>query len=187
MKLKHFDNDGRARFVTFSTHRRLPILTNSRFREITVNCIAEARACFGFKLAAYVIMPEHVHLVIIPAIRMKMGHVIGEIKRTSAKQIHQLLLNGNNDLLPRLIVRRNGVYRFALWQRRCYDHNCRSEHSLWEKVNYCHYNPVKRGLVKEPKEWQWSSCRWYQGQRDAGLPIDVLVEEGTHPMGGVPH
>jgi len=186
MKLKHFDNDGRARFVTFSTHQRFPILTNSPFRQVVVDSIAEVRERFGFQLAAYVIMPEHVHLIIIPSDRMKMGFVLGEIKRISAKRIHQLLLRGNNDLLPKLNVKRNAVYRFAFWQRRCYDHNIRSEESLWEKVNYCHYNPVKRGLVKEPEAWEWSSYRWYKGHRDVKLAMDFSVEEKmvAHPTGG---
>lgn len=186
MKLRHYDNDGRARFVTFSTHRRLPILTNSRFRQVVVDSIAEIRTSFGFRLIGYVIMPEHVHLVLIPAAEMKLGHVIGEIKRISSKQIHKFLLQGENNLLPSLTIKRNGVYRFALWQRRCYDHNCRSVESLWEKVNYCHNNPVKRGLVGEPGEWEWSSYRWYKGHRDVILGMDVLAEEEPHPLGGAP-
>ncbi|UCE65922.1 MAG: transposase [Candidatus Zixiibacteriota bacterium] len=185
VKLRHYDNDGRARFVTFSAHQRIPILTNSRSRQVIVDSIDESRRRFGFQLAAYVIMPEHVHLVMIPAVEMKMGQVIGEIKRMSSKRIHEFLLQEDNDLIPRLTVRRNGEYRFAFWQKRCYDHNIRSEESLWEKVNYCHYNPVKRGLVKEPEAWEWSSYRWYQGCRDVKLEMDVLVEEKMvpHPTG----
>ncbi len=186
MKLRHYDNDGRARFVTFSTHRRLPILTNSRYRQVVVDSIDEVRKSFGFRLIAYVIMPEHVHLVIIPAAVMKLGHVIGEIKQISAKRIHGFLLQGKNNLLPSLTVKRNGVFRFALWQRRCYDHNCRSVESLWEKVNYCHNNPVKRRLVREPGAWEWSSYRWYEGYRDAILGMDILVEKETHPMDRAP-
>jgi putative transposase len=131
-------------------------------------------------------MPEHVHLVMIPAVKMKMGHVIGEIKRLSSKRIHEFLLHGDNNLLPKLTVKRNGVYRFAFWQRRCYDHNIRSEESLSEKVNYCHYNPVKRGLVKDPETWEWSSYRWYQGRKDVKLEMDVMVEKKmvAHPTGG---
>jgi putative transposase len=186
VKLRHYDNDGRARFITFSTHQRLPILTITLFRQAVVDSITGARERFGFRLAAYVIMPEHVHLVMIPAVKMKMGQVIGEIKRISSKRIHEFLLQENNDLIGKLTVGRNGEYRFAFWQKRCYDHNIRSEESLWEKVNYCHYNPVKRGLVKEPEAWEWSSYQWYQGYRDVKLEMDVLIEQkmAPHPTGG---
>jgi len=172
MKLRHFDHDGRARFVTFCTHRRIPILTNNQFRMVVTNAIDQVRRQQGFQLIAYVIMPEHVHLVILPEEQTKIGQLVGEIKRIAAIEIHQLLAQRNSELLPTLTVIRNGHPRFTLWQRRCFDHNCRSENSLRDIVDYCHYNPVKRGLVKEPEDWQWSSCRWYQGIRDVPIKID---------------
>lgn len=66
MKLKHFDHDGRARFITFPTHRNLPILTNNLFREIIVEETIAVCRQLGIRLLAYVVMPEHVHLVLIP-------------------------------------------------------------------------------------------------------------------------
>ena len=173
MKLKHFDHDGRARFITFCAHKRLPIITNNRFRQIIVDSIDRVRTVSSFSLLAYVIMPEHVHLVLHPAEETRVGEIVGEIKRSSALQIHQILLAGQSDLEKRLTVVRNGASRFVFWQRRCYDHNCRSEASTWEKVEYCHSNPVNRGLVSSPEDWYWSSYRWYQGKRDVVLEMNT--------------
>ena len=148
MKLRHYDNDGRARFVTFCTHRRLPLLTNRSFRGIVVKSIDEVRSVHGFALLGYVIMPEHVYLVLWPPEVMDVGRVVGEIKRRSAIEMLSVLSRAESQVLDRLAVRRDSIERRVIWQRRCYDHNCRSESSVWEKAEYCHQNPVKRGLVR---------------------------------------
>jgi putative transposase len=177
MKLKHYDHDGRARFITFCTHKRIPVLTNTPFRKVIIGCLEEIRTRYKLHFLGYVIMPEHVHLVVVPPKELKLGFVIGELKRISAKRIHELLFRNNGDLIKRLTVSRNGQQRFALWQRRCLDHNCRSDESVWEKIEYCHNNPVTRGLVSKPDDWQWSSCRWYLGKQGVVLRMDTSIVE----------
>ena len=172
MKLRHFDHDGRARFITFCTNRQVPVLSNAPFRRIVADSINEVRKALGFRLPAYVMMPDHVHLVLVPRIDTEVGHLVGEIKRVSARRLHAALKEKESTLSARLTVMRDGRMRFSLWQRRCYDHNCRTQESIWEKVTYCHNNPVRRALVKDPAEWLWSSYRWYQGMSGSLLEID---------------
>ena len=69
-------------------------------------------------------------------------------------------------------VKRNGVEKFAFWQRKYYDYNCRTKDIVLEKIDYCHNNPVVRGLVVNPKDWEWSSCRWYLGNDDVLIKMD---------------
>jgi putative transposase len=176
MHLKHFDHDGRARFITFSTHKGIRVLTNDSFRKAVTDSIASVRQSHPFRLIAYVIMPEHVHLLILPPIDMCVGPAVGDIKRASARNIHRILAESANTLGSLLTVTRNGQEKRVVWKRRCYDHNCRSDQSVREKVRYCHYNPVKRGLVARPEDWKWSSCRWYRGERDVPLSIDVSFD-----------
>jgi len=173
MKLKHFDHDGRARFVTFCTHKKVPFLVTNEFRRIIIETLRGLQADMRFRILAYVIMPEHIHLVIVPEIGSEVGHIVGEIKRQSAIRIHKILIAKNSNLLTKLAAVRNGYKRFACWQRRCYDHNCRTNEKVWEKVNYCHNNPVRRGLVSSPGRWRWSSFRRYQGESDVELEIDI--------------
>ena len=113
MKLKHYDHDGRARFITFCTHRKLPLLTNNIYHKIVVNRIDEVRRESGFKLLGYVIMPEHIHLVMVPRINTKAGDIIGEIKMCSPKPIYNLMKTGNGKVMERLMVRRSGKEKFA--------------------------------------------------------------------------
>jgi putative transposase len=175
MNLKHFDHDNRARFVTFCTHQRIPVLTNNRFRRIFIDVVERVRRDTGFRLLAYVLMPEHVHLVIVPPESAELGPLGGEIKRISSLQIHESMDNAKGHLVTRLTVIRDGAKKFTLWQRRCYDHNCRTVESVWEKVNYCHNNPVVRRLVESPEDYRWSSYMAYLGREDAILAIDFGV------------
>lgn len=73
------------------------------------------------------------------------------------------------------MVDSEGLTRY--WQKGGgHDRNVRDEEELWEKVRYIHRNPVKRGLVREPWEWKWSSARWYAGEREGEIPIDTISD-----------
>ena len=172
MKMKHYDGGGDARFITFGTYKKLPLITNNEIRNIIIDAIALIRKRFKFRLLGYVLMPEHIHLVIIPADGTKVGRIIGEIKRESAVKILEIMVNINSSILNKLEVIRNGVRKHAFWQRRCYDHNCRTHESVWKAIEYCHNNPVNRGLVNEPSSWIWSSYRYYYGKDKVVIEID---------------
>jgi putative transposase len=159
-KLRHFDNEGTARFVTFGCYRKLPLLTDDTARRIFLEELEQARSKYAFRILGYVLMPEHLHLVLLPPDGMPLGLLIREIKSRSARRV--FALEG---------IARPGVQR-VFWQKRCYDHNCRTLESTIEKINYCHNNPVRRGLVSAPGEWRWSSYRCYCGSKDVLLEVD---------------
>jgi len=173
MRLWHYDHDGRARFVTFGTHRHLKLLTDERFCDYLVKAISQVRAAAGLRVLGYVIMPEHVHAVLLPPLSARLGPLVGEIKRLSARSILGQLRSSVPGLVRELTVFRNGVKRTALWQRRCYDYNCRTESEMWKAVEYCHQNPMKEGLVENAAAWRWSSYRWYHDLPDIALEMDA--------------
>ena len=172
MKLRHYDGDGRAHFVTFGTFKKFPLITNNENRKTIIDAIISMREKYGFRLLGYVLMPEHIHLVIVPADGTKLGRIIGEIKRESAVKILDKFKRLNSPILSKLEVTRNGIKKHAFWQRRCYDHNCRTPESVWKAIDYCHNNPMKRGLVNKPSSWIWSSYRFYHGKNGVVLKID---------------
>ena len=160
--LKHYDNLGTARFVTFCCYLQKKFLTELKATELLIKHIAAARSKYGFKLLGYVIMPEHVHLVMLPADGSKLGLIIREIKSKMAREYFALTMKSIS-----------GIKVF--WQRRCYDHNCRSAGSTIEKINYCHNNPVKRGLVTDAGDYLWSSYNWYAGVGDVPMEMDQMM------------
>lgn len=129
---------------------------------------------YHFKLYGYVFMPDHVHLIIQPPENIKLSKIIGEFKSLTARKILNMWKNNGLKVFDKLRIIKDGKERFAFWQRRYYDHNCRTKETVIEKINYCHNNPVKKGLVAGPSEWKWSSYRWHNGLRGAGIKIDTL-------------
>jgi putative transposase len=100
------------------------------------------RVRYGFVIAGYVLMPEHVHLL------------VGEPHRASLPVALQVLKQlTSRKLKPR------GEPQF--WQRRYYDFNIHNPEKRVEKLRYMHRNPVQRGLVSKPEDWAWSSFRHY--------------------------
>jgi putative transposase len=159
MTTKHFDHDGRTRFVTFSTHQQLPILSDPELSSMVFGALEAVTREYRCTLLAWVIMPEHVHLVLSPPVDAALGQIIGEIKSRSAKAAHSILLRRRSPLLASLRVHRDGQSHFALWKKRCFDRNCRSDEEICQKVRYCHWNPVRRGLAHAPEDYLWSSAR----------------------------
>jgi putative transposase len=157
--LKHYDDTGTARFVTFGCYRFGRYLTQPETKLLLIKHIQDTRVKHGFKLMGYVIMQDHVHLVLLPPDGMKLGLVIREIK---SKMAREYFATNPNDI--------DGTRVF--WQKRCYDRNCRSAEEAKEKINYCHGNPVKAGLVADPGDYEWSSYNWHMGKRDVPLAMD---------------
>lgn len=114
MRLKHFDHDGRARFITFSTYLNLPVLTEDDLCLAVVRATSRARTRYCFSLLAYVIMPEHAHLLMLPALDSEIGRVVGKVKKWSAATIRRILLEQDREALSKLRVRRAGHLRFRL-------------------------------------------------------------------------
>jgi len=160
--LHHLDNEGTARFITFSCYRGMPFLRDDRAKQIVVEEPAHARDKHRFRLLAYVIMPGHVHLVLHPPEGMRLGPVVGEIKSRSARRYFA-------ETRPS----KAGEKR-VFWNRRCYDHNCRTTAATLEKINYCHQNPVKRDLASESGGWKWSSFGCYHGLENVRLRVDLV-------------
>ena len=162
-RLRHYDNLGTARFVTFSCFRRHPYFEDDAMVMEFLKHVNGLRTECGIRILGYVVMPEHVHLVLHPPDGLELGIVIGQMKGRSARAL--MLLSDT------ALYRSEG--KPAVWQRRCYDHNCRTVETVREKIRYCHNNPVQRGLVSTPLDWQWSSCRWYEGYRNVPIAMDA--------------
>ncbi len=171
--LRRYEVVNQPRFLTFSCYGRLPLFQNDAIKEAFVQRLAVARTRLCFRLIAWVIMPEHVHLVVVPKLPdAPMPKILSAIKRRFAEQVLRRWRGLDAPVLKRLITTK-GNCRF--WQTGGgYDRNVRDEAELMEKVDYMHDNPARRGLAESPTEWPWSSARWYAGERRGQLRMDTL-------------
>jgi putative transposase len=184
--VKHYEGVIASHELTFSCYHRMPLLTNDVWRKMLGESISAATARHSFKLVAFVFMPEHVHLLVLPtALTGSISSLLKAIKRPYSYRIKQLLIQNNSPLLERLTVhQRPGVTTFRYWQEGPgYDRNLESRPAIEAAINCIHLNPVRRGLCESATDWKWSSARYYHDPhyvtdpdlpRIDGITFDVL-------------
>ena len=163
-----------ARFVTYSCYHNYNLFKTGETKNIFAANLNKLRNKYKYKLFGYVIMPNHVHLVVCPPDKDKISIFIGALKSITAREIFSLWHCKDLRIFNRLEINKDGKSRFVFWQRRYYDHNCRTRETMIEKINYCHNNPVKKGLAEDPSQWLWSSYRWYNGMKNVVIEMDDL-------------
>jgi putative transposase len=140
--LVRYQKCGVFHFLTFSCYRRQPLLAEAGAYTIFERALESVRLRYGFIVAGYVLMPEHVHLLAgEPAVSF-LATALQVLKQQTSRKL-----------------KKGGEVQF--WQRRYYDFNVHNELKRVEKLRYMHRNPVKRGLVARPEDWPWSSFLHY--------------------------
>jgi putative transposase len=150
--LKRYQFAGDLHFLTFSCHQLNPHLASTSARILFETSLERMRVRYKFRVIGYVVMPEHVHLLVSEP----------EIEPL-AKALHALKLS----------VSKMSPQR-PFWQARYYDFNVFTERKHIEKLRYIHRNPVKRGLVERPEDWQWSSFRHYATGERGTVEIESI-------------
>ena len=174
-RIRHSNDPGHAHFLTFSCYRCQPFLARDRTRNWLIDSIRQSLIRHNFALWAYVIMPEHVHLLIWP---MRDDYDISSFlksaKESVAKRAVAYVRKMAPDFLPKMLDRQpSGRKCYRFWQRGPgYDRNLWSPEHIWDKIDYIHGNPVQRGLCQRPEDWIWSSAADYLGVRLGLLPLD---------------
>ena len=135
-----YQQTGEFHFLTFSCYRRRAYLTAASAMDLFEDALERVRRRYLFVVAGYVVMPEHVHLL------------VNEPKRALLSKVIQAL---------KLSVSMRSRER-PFWMAHYYDFNVAAHEKFVEKLRYIHRNPVRRGLVAQPEDWQWSSFRHYQ-------------------------
>ncbi len=138
------------------------MLGRVRARNAAVRILREVRARYSFALMGYVIMTEHVHLLISESVAVKPAKVIQVFEQRLSRRMHGKKRAGKG-LALRFPGQDGGLRRF--WQRRYYDFNVYSRAKVQEKLHYMPANPVKENLVQHPGDWPRSSWSyWYRGE-----------------------
>jgi putative transposase len=137
-KLLRYYSPGNIYFVTTVTHERSPILLLEH--DLLWDALSRFRTRFDYELLAWVILPDHAHLLIDPK-KQNLSAIVQRIKMSFAKRF----------------MLRKGMPRAKVWQSRFWDHIIRDESDMRRHIDYIHYNPVKHGFVNKPGDWRQSS------------------------------
>jgi putative transposase len=153
--LKRFQHEAEDHFITFSCYQRRPYLASPDARNTFLESLEAMRQRYEFEVLGYVVMPEHVHLLI--------SEPADHEHHTLATALQAVKISSARRLSER-----------PFWQRRYYDFNVFSHDKRVEKLRYMHRNPVKRELVERPEDWEWSSFRFYLEGRFSHVKISSI-------------
>ena len=132
--LRRFQQTGQMHFITFSCYRRQPKLARPKARSVFERSLERTRRAYGFCVAGYVVMPEHVHLLLTEPETTRLATALQALKQSVSRS---------------LALRASEPF----WQARYYDFNVWTDKKRIEKLRYMHRNPVARGLVESPEDW----------------------------------
>ncbi len=156
--LKRFQETGHSHFVTFSCYHRQPLFTSDPAKRIFELALERVRRSFSLRVYGYVVMPEHVHLLLSEPERGMLADALKSLKQGVSRRLVEGAPSGG-PLKPSFGL--SGDFPQHFWQKRYYDFNVRNYSQFVEKLRYIHRNPVKRGLCERPEDWDWSSFRQY--------------------------
>ncbi len=163
-RVRHFESAVQFHELTFSCFQRRPLLTNQTWTAILAQSVSAACQEKCFDLVAFVFMPAHVHLLVVPATRgAKVSGLLARIKQPTSKRVRALIEADNSPLVDQLTVEeRPGKKCFRFWlSGPGYDRNIFTSQALTASINYIHMNPVKRKLCQKAVDFKWSSARFH--------------------------
>lgn len=163
-------------FCTITVLDWTPVFIERRYINSLIESLSYCRANKGLQLFAYVVMPNHLHLI---AAAPDLHSMMRDYKRFTSRTIHeQLVADGRKTILECL---ERGAQRarrehgeFSFWEDGFHPQAISSRGVFEQKLRYLHENPVRKGLVAKPEDWWCSSAGWYAGQSEVCLKMDIL-------------
>jgi len=150
--LRRYHHSGQSHFVTFCCYHRRPSLDTAAAKQAFEAALERVRRHYVLCVFGYVIMPEHVHLLVSEPQRETLAEAIKSLKQGVARRFI-----GDAE---------------HFWQKRYYDFNVRNPRQFVEKLRYIHRNPVARGLCDRPEQWPWSSFHHYATGVEGAVEIE---------------
>lgn len=181
-QLHRHDEAGHVHFWTISCYRRLSFLWHDALKQVVIEGLRMLQRDLGVCLIAYVVMPDHLHFIVLPHRRgddtpIPISQVLHRFKRQigmeAKDRLRDIWRHKRTLWAAPLNAWAAGEYpKQVVFNTRGYDFNITRFDTLVEKIDYCHKNPVSRGLVDTPEQWKWSSFRYYDRGDRSVLPMD---------------
>lgn len=163
-------------FCTITVRDWTPIFIDRRYIDPLIDSLRFSREKKCLQLFAYVVMPNHLHLIAAAA---DLHAMMRDFKRFTSRMIHdRLTTDGRTTILDWL---KTGAERarlargeFSFWEEGFHPQAIYTQNVFEQKARYLHENPVRKGLVARPEDWWYSSAGFYAGHAEPCMKMDVL-------------
>ena len=180
-KYKFYDPEG-LYFITFSVVKWVDVFTRDKYREILLDSFRYCQKEKGLVIHAYVIMTNHLHLIISRKGKHLLENIMRDMKKFTSGMLINAIKNNPSESRKEWMIEifreagrknsNNTVYQF--WQQDNHPIELTSNSMMEQKLNYIHDNPVEQGFVKKAEDYPWSSMSDYLGGK--GLIEIELIE-----------
>ena len=176
MKWKNIDTGAGYYYITGTFVEWLPLFNNAGVRDIVCGEIGKALDECGGCVSAFVLMPDHLHLLVYLPDGGQL-HRFNRLWRGGSAQeiIHQAQELNAGKALEVMAWHANGKSQYAVWKEQVRALSIYSRKKLYAMVDYIHANPVRRKLVMYPEDWAFSSSQYYERGERFGLVVEPLI------------
>jgi putative transposase len=171
-KVTRFNLENYCHFVTSKTYRNAKIFSKEKAADLLIQTILEVRKKLNFQLLAFIVMPDHIHIMLVPDKRNSISDVMRHIKGRFARKYNQVSRGinspdygvqdhraGNSSLPHKPDSHRAenlSLPKVKVWQESFYDHVIRNRKEFVQRLNYILYNPVRVGLAEKLEDYKYS-------------------------------
>ena len=170
-------------FITSVTHKRLPVFRTDKLKQIFCDALDGARNSSGFKIYAYVVIPDHFHIVTDN--KLDESETLRYLNGVSARRVIGYLKENSfeSSLIKLRMETKDRNYKHSLWEHHSNSFEIKTEAVMMQKVNYIHLNPVEEGLCERAEDYRFSSARFWKGcpLEDEPLIVDKVRGREAQP------
>jgi REP element-mobilizing transposase RayT len=162
-------------FITSTIVEWVPVFTCKEHFEIIISSLSFCRKEKKLKLFAYVILENHLHAIVSSP---NLPQTVQSFKSFTAKELLKSLRGKHMDYLLNQFAYFKAKYKetsdYQVWQEGYHPQQMFSEDVLFQKIEYIHYNPVRRGYVEKPEYWRFSSAKDFLTGEKGPIELDSL-------------
>ena len=164
LRNRHRHIDERCFFVTTTCNKWKPLLLFTNAFSLIENSLNFVNEKYHAVLLGYVLMPNHIHLIIYFKSENKLSDFMRDFKKFTSIKIRQLVEESGNEAMLNSLRHKDVKRSFQVWQDRFDDVYLNSKKVLESKLDYIHLNPLQEHwrLVTRPEQYEFSSARFYE-------------------------